>query len=422
MLSTFRGTAVAATAVSALLLASTQVSPVVAAASSGGEAVTATWTNESVSVIENGVVLNVVPLDDSDPTLIESTGVTLDGTTFTVQEYRMLDPGDPPADPGAYSDPNAIIYEDDSAEESFSEDSQVGSPYGDSDLIKVAAVVTLPSKAIILKGGIEGEPGTIPGPSDPTVVISSSGDQLGQMSADGSFTDETDMAQGEERTYTLSSQEAETSVVATLNEPQSTYRNSRMLFDYRTFIPNYRVSVNQTACRGTFPSKTIYFGGDNRTYRAPSSSKDYRTRTQVEANWSHGRVYFRKWVQPTKEYSSSTSTSPVRSATASSSNIYMHSVKRTTKSASFKVWHSSGNPLCRFGGSIWYGVTGTMWRNGSASFHGYRVKVPRHEMYVLGNDKYVWYTVQRRETREFSCLVFATCGEDSWSKSFTRNI
>lgn len=241
------------------------------------------------------------------------------------------------------------------------------------------------------------------------------------MSHEGLLHDD-GLSSNEQRFYSLIEEDGamEISLMATM-ETSSTYRNARMLYDYKTFIPNERVGISNSACRGGI-SGTGYFAGDNRSWRTPTAAVDYRTRVQVEANWTGGYVGFKKWVNSTREYKSSTSTTVVRSATASSKNIYMHSVKRSSSSASFKIYHSAGMPLCRFAGPIWYTVTGTMWRNGSASFTGSRARAPRHESYVLGNRDYTWITVMRRELQAFYCLSNPLCGEDSWSKTFTKTI
>lgn len=152
------------------------------AASGGG--LTAAWDDGNVIVSQDGVVLaHELFSDPNDPTLAESSGRTLDGTSFTVQVYRMLDPGESPPypGPGEDSDPTVVEFVGDAAMPSFEEELQSGSPYEETDLIDVAGVVTSPSETILLAGtaftatpptgSTDPLPGPGPGPGEPAISV-----------------------------------------------------------------------------------------------------------------------------------------------------------------------------------------------------------------------------------------------------------
>lgn len=274
------------------------------------------------------------------------------------------------------------------------------------------------------------------GDSGASVEVYRDGSYVGDLDADGAYSDlaptsdpstyelaltvlPTDEGAEEETATTSFSLVAEAQTLLDGFAPQAS--NNHMQVQYKTFIPNRRVTAPGTACRASLPWTTLYFGGDNRGYSASSSK--FRTRTNVQMNFTTKRITLSKFIGTTNRYPNNTSNVPDQSATEAGKNIYFKKTpKINSSSASYRLYHSSGNPLCWLGGSVWYEVEATIYKNGSASIYGYRLRAPNHEMYIKGSSG-SWQTVMRRDSKSFVCLVInLNCGVDEWTAYFNKKI
>lgn len=412
------------------------VAPVATAGAADG--ITAEFNgNGELIVRENGSPVALTPTSESDNTMHVATGSTQTGDQIVAIAYLEPAWGPAPNPPTETSgeDPDAVVAFTEEPDvvtpDEYAEESYSPSDYADEDLVPIVGEVTTPDSVIIVGGNIASGGGggsgggTLP-VQPPVVEVYKDGRNVGALDENGTFTD----ANPGSRAHSYELVSGDRSVIvesAALQGSATTYatsalRNDRIWFNYKTFIPNERVSVIPgTLCRPWWTIGRVYFAGDNRSWS--STSNRYRTRAQVKADFtSNSRgVYLSKWVASTKRYKSSTSTSVVASATASTKNIKLSNVKMGTNSASYTLKHNVANPLCAAAGAIWYEVNATVWRNGTATFYGHHLLAPNHEAYVVGSEGGSYKTVARRPLKYFVCLTL-DCGMGSWTNYFNKSI
>ncbi|WP_162802741.1 DUF3238 domain-containing protein [Ornithinimicrobium avium] len=394
-------------------------------------------SNGALVVSENGVSLQMTVMEESDNTLVISTGSTSSGALVESVVYLVPDPDPAPTAPtmtsGDYTDGVVAFTEEPDVvtPDQYGEEFYSPAEYDSETLIPLVGEVSTGAEVIIVSGvlpvggdGGGGGGGTLP-VEPPVVEVFKDGQHAGALDAKGTFRDN-DVVPSHSYTYELVGEDGAVIVQAGAYQSQAVtsgaLRNDRIWFNYKTFIPNERVSVfSGSVCRPWWTVGKIYFAGDDRSWSATSSR--YRTRAQVKADFTSSSrgVYLNKWVSSTKRYKDATSTKVVASATASSKNIKLSNVKMGTSSASYRLKHDVANPLCYAAGGIWYQVDATVWRNGTASFYGHHLLAPNHEAYVVGSQGGSYQTVARRALRSFVCLN-VDCGTGAWSKSFSKSV
>lgn len=154
------------------------------------------------------------------------------------------------------------------------------------------------------------------------------------------------------------------------NEASAIPNGDILNIEYKTFIPFVAVSP---------PFSSRWFKGNNRGFS--SSSSNYKTRTNVVANFNTGKLSSSAQASTSEECSNSACSRIIASAPASASGIRItHDSQSTTKMA-WRVNHSASLPLFENSPMINYYYEADLTKT-SLKVTGSHDQAPSHEMYI----------------------------------------
>ncbi|MEC1155539.1 DUF3238 domain-containing protein [Cytobacillus horneckiae] len=178
------------------------------------------------------------------------------------------------------------------------------------------------------------------------------------------------------------------------------YYPAKYNFRYTTFIPTAKADPpDGKSCP--------QFKGDNRDFSF--SNNNYRTRTEVQANFTGSSNGSTSWVtkdvRPTTRYNcdGTTTTKTQKSYTMSKSNL-----EATKDFVSWKVTHSVGIPFEIYNISppnIDYYYTAAVSSDGDIQVTGSHDQAPAHEMYAYIPNSDALLTIFRHENKGFDYLA-----------------
>lgn len=205
-----------------------------------------------------------------------------------------------------------------------------------------------------------------------------------------------------------------------------TYQKYSTAFQYKTFIPDYRVGGK--LCNRSF--EDYQFAGDNRGFAKPSSDaplgvSDYRTMMWANVNWNNPDAYkviTQKGVGKSLTYKNG---NLVDARYADMSDMKFENISASDSYAQVRFNHKASNPHCEFmginyGGAITYNVMNRFYRSGLMEVVGWRQKAPAHEAWTRFNTSsggITWQPMLRLENAGFHCLIRDLCATETINKS-----
>jgi hypothetical protein len=230
-----------------------------------------------------------------------------------------------------------------------------------------------------------------------------------------------------ETVRSISVQALEANTVAAATTVAYQYANAAQ---YQTFISVQYVPMGlmeNVGCSEAYAMGGRYFGGDNRTFRAPPAASPewdtdgrYRSMQFAVVNWDNPdgyRMVVIKNVGTTRVYNGSKQLISTRRA----SDAKVQFLEAASSSTYAQVRFSAvvGDPYCNLG-AVRYNVINRMYRSGLIETVGWKNQSPHHEVYgrfsnSLGAD--YWKTIGQWANTGFYCLVEPACANVTVSKS-----
>ncbi|WP_172955970.1 hypothetical protein [Rhodoluna limnophila] len=172
---------------------------------------------------------------------------------------------------------------------------------------------------------------------------------------------------------------------------------------YQTFIPAQYMKAPLAGCQ--YSGAYDYYKGDNRSF-STSSTASFRTRFDVSVTWASSALSSLKTVGRTHVYRLvNGSYLPIDDDIASKESMVMTPISTTQTKAVFRFRQDVGNPFCASNG-IFFDLTATIYRSGSYSLKGTRLRVPNHEIYIKDSDESAWTIILRDPYLDFAgCLT-----------------
>ncbi|SNC71920.1 Protein of unknown function [Kytococcus aerolatus] len=398
------------------------------------EGVSATYSGDEVHITVDGRPVTILSTDSSDPLVRTMVLQDADGHRYQATEY--LAEADAAVALDSRADSAQTVKEAETA--GFSTEKADTITDSRSDQVTYTGSTTVRPALAPVATLVEGTDRTVlamPTTSTAGTVVTKNGEPIGTVSEDGSVVDDDpSLLATDSYEFTIETPNGEMQSV-TINDAASTAAlNGAMYTSYKTYIPGPRASVPiGTLCNLRWTAGKVWFKGDNRSWVwGHNQTARSRTAALVVADWRNGKreVTLTRRVNPTVRYADGTSTRPVASATASPQGMYLRAVAINSRSAQFTLKHKIGNPLCFSAGPITYQLRATVYRNGSASYYGHSIDVPRHEVYAMSDRRGTWRKVKQRSSTSFMCLsapqvispVTRCPGQRAWSAYFNKTI
>jgi hypothetical protein len=185
-------------------------------------------------------------------------------------------------------------------------------------------------------------------------------------------------------------------------------------FNMRTFIAP--ATVDDPLNFGCTLTPGTVFGGDGRSYTAPSSAVDYRTMMAVSVNWGAQTMSVVKDTGLSRLYVNNVL---VAAKEAPTTGMKFEEQQISSTFAKVRLNHSAGDPFCAIG-AVSYNVVVNMWRSGIVSVIGQRMPVPNFEGWMRWSGG-TWKPVLLLQNHGFACLV-AICGYQSINASAQADV